>query len=138
MGEKHSTLTDSEFAKQFEDAALDPTIFTHEAHLRLAWIHLTNFGLKTAIENITGQLKNYTTTVGAADKYNETVTIAAIYAVHHFMIRSNHASFAGFIAENSKLKTNFRDLIGTHYQTDIFKSEYAKSAFLEPELLPFD
>jgi hypothetical protein len=136
--ENHYTLTDSEFKHQFGSGLLDPGVFTHEAHLRLAWIHLKTYGLEKAIEHITYQLKNYTRAVGAADKYNETVTIAAIHAVHHFMIRSNHASFAGFIAENSKLKTNFKDLINTHYQTDIFKSEHAKITFLEPELLPFD
>jgi hypothetical protein len=136
--ENHYTLTDSKFEHQFATAALDPEVFTHEAHLRLAWIHLNNYGLEKAIRNITDQLKNYTRAVGAADKYNKTVTIAAIYAVNHFMIRASNADFASFITENSKLKTNFKDLINTHYQTDVFKSEHAKSTFLEPELLPFD
>lgn len=76
--------------------------------------------------------------MGAADKYNETVTIAAVHAVHHFQIRSNYDTFSSFIAANSLLKTNFKDLISTHYQTDIFKSAEAKKTFLEPELLPFD
>lgn len=136
--ENHYSLTDSEFQQQFAAATLDPAVFTHEAHLRLAWIHLRTYGLEKGIENVTGQLKNYTRVVGAADKYNETVTIAAIYAVNHFMIRSGQADFSSFIAENSRLKTNFKDLISTHYRTDIFKSEQAKSFFLEPELLPFN
>ena len=136
--ENHNILTDSEFEQQFAAAMLDPAVFTHEAHLRLAWVHLSRYGLDQAIENITGQLKNYTRAVGAADKYNETVTIAAIYAVNHFRIRSACKDFATFIAENSVLKTNFKELINTHYRTDIFKSERAKNHFLEPELLPFD
>ena len=36
--EQHYTLTDNEFEKQFQTSSLDPAIFTHEAHLRLAWI----------------------------------------------------------------------------------------------------
>lgn len=136
--EKHYTLTDSEFEQQFAAAVLDPAIFTHEAHLRLAWIHLTSYGLAKTIENISVQLKNYTSTVGAADKYNKTVTIAAIHAVHHFMIRARQSDFSTFIVEHSQLKTNFKGLIDTHYRTDIFKSALAKSSFLEPELLPFD
>lgn len=134
----HNILTDAEFERQFAAATLDPAVFTHEAHLRLAWIHLTRYGLNQAIENITGQLKNYTRAVGAAAKYNETVTVAAIYAVSHFMIRSACKDFPSFIVENSQLKTRFKDLIFTHYRTDIFKSEHAKSNFLQPELLPFD
>lgn len=136
--ENHYSLTDSEFEQQFVAATLDPAVFTHEAHLRLAWIHLSNYGLKKALKNITAQLRSYTRAVGAAAKYNETVTVAAVYAVNHFMIRSSHTDFVSFIKENSQLKTNFKDLIYTHYRTDIFKSEHAKSFFLEPELLPFD
>lgn len=136
--ENHDTLTDTQFEQQFADAVLDPQIFTHEAHIRLAWIHLEYYGLENAIKNITRQLRNYTRALGAADKYNETVTIAAIYAVQHFRIRSACTDFAGFIAENSQLKTNFKGLLDTHYQTDIFRSATAKVAFLEPELAPFD
>jgi len=134
----HYTLTDAQFEREFADAVLDPAVFTHEAHLRLAWIHLNKYGLETAIENIVQQLKRYTTAVGAADKYNETVTIAAVYAVQHFKIRSTHTDFATFLSENSQLKTNFKDLLHTHYQTDIFRSAHARTTFLEPELLPFD
>lgn len=134
----HYTLTDTQFEQQFADATLDPKLFTHEAHLRLAWIHLNRYGQENAIGNITHQLKSYTKAVGAADKYNETVTIAAIYAVQHFRIRSACPDFARFIRENDVLKTNFKALINTHYQTDIFQSAQASATFLEPELLPFD
>lgn len=136
--EQHYTLTDSEFEQQFASASLDPAVFSHEAHLRLAWLHLDRYGLEKAIEHITEQLKNFTAAVGAVDKYNETVTIAAIHAVNHFKMRSGCREFASFIAENGRLKTNFRDLMNSHYRTDIFRSVSAKASFLEPELLPFD
>jgi hypothetical protein len=134
----HYSLTDAQFEQQFANAVLDPAVFTHEAHLRLAWIHLNQYGLETAIENVVQQLKHYTKAVGAADKYNETVTIAAVYAVQHFKIRSSSSDFVTFLSENSQLKTNFKDLLNTHYQTNIFQSAHAKATFLAPELLPFD
>lgn len=136
--ERHYALTDAQLEQQFKDAILDSEVFTHEAHLRLAWIHLEKYGLNKTITNLICQLKNYTRTVGAEFKYNETVTIAAIHAVQHFRIRSIYIDFASFIKENNQLKTNFKGLINTHYRTDIFKSEQAKVAFMEPELLPFD
>ena len=37
----HRQLTDQEFSAQFEQTTLDAALFNHEAHLRLAWIHLT-------------------------------------------------------------------------------------------------
>ena len=136
--DNHYTLTDAEFELQFGTASLDPNLFSHEAHLRLAWIHIRKYGVERAIKNICSQLQDFTISVGARDKYNKTVTIAAIRAVYHFMLRSNTDNFLDFIAENQRLKTSFKALLASHYVTDIFKSEQAKQAYLEPELLPFD
>lgn len=134
----HYDLTDQQFEEQFANCQLNPSIFSHEAHLRLAWIHVNKYGIDQAIENICNQLKAFTISLGAFDKYNETVTIAAIRAVYHFMLKSDTDTFQHFITENHRLKTNFKDLLSQHYDIDIFNSELAKSSFLEPELLPFD
>ncbi|WP_338876731.1 hypothetical protein WBJ53_13840 [Spirosoma sp. SC4-14] len=134
----HSALTDPEFEQQFARCLLDPSLFSHEAHLRLAWIHIHNYGVGQAIENITQQLQSFVAALGASDKYNETVTVAAIRAVYHFMLNSNTDTFSDFILENPRLKFNFRELLACHYQTDIFSSERARKQYLEPELLPFD
>jgi hypothetical protein len=136
--ERHFEFSDDDFEQQFSISVLSPTIFTHEAHLRLAWIHIRKYGIQTAIENICEQLQNYVVSLGAKDKYNKTVTIAAVKAVYHFMLKSKADNFQVFISENQKLKTNFKELLNTHYSTDIFKSTKAKKEFLEPELLPFD
>lgn len=134
----HFDLSDQQFEEQFDNCQLSPAIFSHEAHLRLAWIHINKYGIEKAVENICAQLKYYTRSLGAAYKYNETVTIAAIRAVYHFMLKSGADTFQDFILENPKLKSNFKDLLSQHYAIDIFTSELAKSTFLEPELLPFD
>jgi hypothetical protein len=134
----HQVLIDSEFEHQFANRTLDPALFTHEAHLRLAWIHITKYGVEKAIKNICVQLVNYTEFLGARDKYNHTVTIAAIRAVYHFMLKSHATTFAEFILLNQKLKYNFKELLSFHYRTDVFKSELAKREYLTPELAPFD
>ena len=134
----HNDLSDKVFEEQFANCQLDAVIFSHEAHLRLAWIHIRKYGIDQAIENICTQLKAYTQSLGAIEKYNETVTTAAINAVYHFMLKSNTDTFQIFTIEHPRLISNFRDLLGQHYAIDIFHSELAKSTFLEPELLPFD
>jgi hypothetical protein len=136
--EKHFDLTDLEFEKQFENCTLNPEIFSHEAHLRLAWIHITKYGEKTAIQNICSQLITFVEFVGAKGKYNQTLTIAAIKAVYHFIKKSNSETFQDFISEFPRLKYNFKDLMTVHYKIDIFNSEKAKKEFLEPDLVPFD
>jgi hypothetical protein len=136
--EKHFELTDKEFEKQFEDCTLDASLFTHEAHLRLAWIYITKYGLEQAIKNAKIQIKKYAASLGAAEKYHETITVASIKAVFIFIKKSNTLTFYDFINENETLKTDFKKLLATHYTTDIFNSETAKKDFLEPELDPFD
>ncbi len=136
--ENHWQLTDAEFEMQFANATFDPAIFSHEAHLRLAWIHLDRYGLRQAEENICQQLVNFVTTLGASDKFNKTLTVAAIKAVHHFMQKSQSDNFADFIEKFPRLKYNFKELIGYHYGFDIFESVRAKQEYLEPDLQPFD
>jgi hypothetical protein len=136
--DNHNQLSDSEFEILFSTCALSPALFSHEAHLRLAWIHIRKYGIDKAIENITTQLQEFVASLGARDKYNATVTVAAIRAVYHFMLKSKATTFAQFSAENPRLKNNFKELLNSHYKTNIFSSQQAKREYLEPELLPFD
>lgn len=136
--ESHLQLSDAQFENQFADHTIDPAIFTHEAHLRLAWIHIRKYGIDTAIANICTQLKSFTKFLGVADKYNETVTVAAIRAVYHFTLQSKADTFETFIAEHPRLKTTFKQLLSQHYSIDIFTDPTAKSIFVLPDKLPFD
>lgn len=136
--ESHYELSNIEFENQFKNAALDPKLFNHEAHLRLAWIYIKNDGIDKAVEQVCNQIINYTNHLGAANKYNETVTIAAVRAVYHFYLKSRSDNFRDFINEFPRLKFNFKELLAQHYHVDIFNSEVAKSSFLAPDLLPFD
>ncbi|MEQ9261752.1 MAG: hypothetical protein RLP14_01190 [Owenweeksia sp.] len=136
--EKHFELSDSEFEQQFINCELNPEIFTHEAHLRLAWINIERYGMEEAETKIQKQLQKFVGFVGAKDKYNTTLTIAAIKAVYHFMLKSDSNSFEEFIAEFPRLKYKFKELMSCHYGVDIYNSEKAKAKYLEPDLLPFD
>jgi hypothetical protein len=136
--EKHSNLTDLEFEKQFKNCSLNPTLFSHEAHIRLAWIQVKKYGKEKAIQNICSQLASYVNFLGATGKYNITLTVAAVKAVYHFMQKSGAENFKDFIVQFPRLKYNFKELMAAHYKTDIFNSALAKKEFLMPDLLPFD
>ena len=136
--ETHFDLTDPEFEKSFAECTLSPAIFSHEAHLRLAWIHIDKNGIEQAKVNIQNQIKDFVAHVGAKDKYHHTLTITAIHAVHHFMNKSESNNFIDFISEFPQLKGNFKKLIASHYSFDIFESAAARNEFVEPDLLPFE
>ncbi|QMW04252.1 hypothetical protein [Spirosoma foliorum] len=135
--ESHYALNDDQFAQQFELCQLNPALFSHEAHLRLAWIHVTRYGVEQAIENICTQLVRFVDSLGARDKYNQTLTVAAIRAVNHFVNKSDCTNFQDFIEQLPRLKYNFKELIACHYQLDIYTSDLARTTYVEPDLLPF-
>ncbi|MCW3075768.1 MAG: hypothetical protein JWO32_377 [Bacteroidetes bacterium] len=136
--EPHFELSDEEFESKFRNCTISAEIFSHEAHLRLSWIHITKYGLVSAIQNICIQLKAFVDFAGEKDKYNKTLTVAAIKVVNHFIKKSNSLTFESFISEFPRLKFNFKDLMNQHYRLDIFNSVEAKIKFIEPDLMPFD
>jgi len=133
----HFEYTDAEFVLQIERYQLDASLYSHEAHLRLAYIHIENYGLKKAIININRQLVKYVGFLGAEDKFIKTLTVAAIKAVYHFKQKSSTTNFSDFITEFPRLKYNFKDLMAVHYKIDIYNSPLAKKIFLQPDLLAF-
>lgn len=135
--ENHFELSDGAFEVAFENCQVPATLFSHEAHLRLAWIHVSKYGLAMAEKNIQQQLEYFVTFVGAQDKYHKTLTIAAIRSVAHFVDKSQASNFKDFISEFPQLKKGFRALIDSHYSFDIFNSQEAKQTFIAPDLLPF-
>lgn len=136
--ERHFYLNDLEFEQKINRCELSPSDFTHEAHLRLAWLNISKYGIEQAQENIKKQILNFVEFVGAQDKYNMTLTIGATKAVYHFMLKSDSDNFKDFISEFPQLKSNFKGLMACHYGIDIYNSDKAKKEFLEPDLVPFD
>lgn len=135
---QHFQLNDDTFEHHFAEGILNPKMFSHEAHVRLAWIHIRKYGVEKAILNICGQIRNFAVINGAAGKYNKTITVAAVRAVYHFMLKSPSNDFHSFISQNSCLNTHFMDLLDQHYSDGLLFTEEAKKAYLEPDLLPFD
>ncbi len=134
----HYTLSDSEFEKQFAELKLEAKMFTHEAHLRLAWIHLNKYGEENAIQNITKQIFKFVSNLGESEKYNTTLTITAIKIVKHYMDKKPFDNFKEFIATYPILISNFRSLVEEHYSIDIFSSKEAKRNYLLPDRRKFD
>lgn len=135
--ELHQEFNDLEFEKQFTSGDLNPTYFSHEAHIRLAWIYITKYGLDLACEYICTQIQYFASKHGDPEKFNKTLTIAAVKTVNHFVQKSTTNNFSDFIKEFPRLKYNFKELLDTHYSFDIFNSALAKRKYLEPDLLSF-
>ncbi|MEZ4688082.1 MAG: hypothetical protein R3B47_19090 [Bacteroidia bacterium] len=112
--ESHRNLTDEAFVAAFAACSLPEALFNHEAHLRLAWIHIRNQGLEQATATVCTQITNYVKHLGAEDIYNEPLTVAAVHIVHQFQEQATELDFLPFMERFPQLKTNFRELINAY------------------------
>ena len=133
----HYHYSDEELEQQFESFKLKPGLFSHEAHLRLAYIHIRKYGRARAEQQMCDQIRGYAESLGVFDKFNKTVTIASVKAMDHFMKKAKSDNFRDFIKEFPRLLTNFKDLLGQHYGFNVFGDKRAKKEYIEPDLLPF-
>lgn len=134
----HWDLDDSRFITAFETGSLSPSLFSHEAHLRLAYIYLKNFGEELAIDKCCKGIREFDRLHGDGTKFHKTLTVASVKAVHHFMRKSKSTTFDDFIVEFPRLKTSFKQLLDQHYAFDLLKNVKAKSEYVAPDLIPFD
>ena len=66
----HFIYTDAEFEQLFASGKMTPELFNHEAHLRLAWIHIRKYGTAKAIEHINLQLQDFVRALGCRASAN--------------------------------------------------------------------
>ena len=133
----HWQYTDDEYEHQFETFQLKPGLFSHEAHLRLAYIHIQKYGAKQAEENMCRQIKGFAESLGIYDKFNKTVTIAAIRIMSHFMQKAKSKDFTGLTEEFPQILSDFKGILRQHYSYNVFGDLDAKSDYKAPDLFPF-
>ncbi len=134
----HFELNDAEFAQRFENCSLEPSLFNHEAHLRLAWYYIKEFGVEKAIKKTCASIKQFDLVHGKGDKFHTTVTVASVKMVYHFMQKSQNFDFQTFMHKFPRLKIAFKELLDQHYGIDIFSNEEARVRYINPDILPFD
>ncbi|CAL2084216.1 hypothetical protein [Tenacibaculum sp. 190524A05c] len=130
--------SDDVFELNFINCRINPEDFTHEAHLRLAWINIVKYGAEKGQINILNQLKNFVIHVGAKDKFHKTLTVASFNVINHFIQKSTSHSFTDFIEEFPLLKFDFKKFIYAHYSLELINSELARRKYVYPDLKPFE
>lgn len=134
---------DRSFRSAFEACSVPPSEFSHEAHVRLAYVYLVESDVEpdvdpdveSAVRRMRKALLNFLEHNGLPrSKFHETITRAWVLAVRHFMNRSTSTSSADFIARNQELLDT--KIMLTHYSASVLFSSDARAAFVEPDLDP--
>ena len=136
--EKHYRFTDEVYEQKFRECKFPPLYFSHEAHLRLAYIHLKKYGLEQSIKNMCTQISDFAIKYGATMKFNATVTYASLQIMYHYMNKGRSDNFPDLMKEYPYLLEDFKGEIQKYYSWDVFRSLEAKANIHEPDLKPFE
>lgn len=126
-------MTDSEFLLAFEECTYPFSLWTHETHVRMAWIYLTRHDYHEAIAKIRRGIQRYAGANGGAHGYHETLTIAWARVITS---RLGPRTFEKFRAANPDLFAEPHDLLLRYYRRETLDALEARATFVEPDLAP--
>ena len=131
-------MTDNDFLSAFESCSLPSDHWTHQAHVRAAYLYTSQHDLKTAIDRMRSSVKKYnkaTNTPEAIDRgYHETITQAFMRLI--FAANQNtgpYLSSQEFCDAHPELLTKIA--LRTFYSRERLMSWEAKAEFVSPDLV---
>ncbi|MFT3879790.1 MAG: hypothetical protein QM703_09040 [Gemmatales bacterium] len=131
-------MTDEDFLKSFLHCKLPASEWTHEAHIRLAWLMLSSSTYTSALDRIRQGISTYNDTVlKKALAYHETITVVftRLIAVGREQLPTHHV-FADFKLAHPLLFDRTLTALLQHYRRETLFSSEARARFIAPDLLP--
>lgn len=131
-------MNDVEFLRAFEKCTLTPADWTHEAHVRMAWLYLTHEPYDSALTLIRAGIQNLNARVLKKDlAYHETITVAFARLIESAR-RTLPAAHS-----LSDVKLHAPDLFDRqlsavlkYYSRERLFSAESRAGWLEPDLVP--
>ena len=132
-------MTDDEFLNAFENCTLTRAEWTHEAHVRMAWLYCRREQTtEAALAKMRAGIPRLNAALGTAPElYHETVTSAFGTAVHRRASKPDATgSWPEFRATNPDLFNRENPILQTHYSPETLQSEAARLSFVAPDRTP--
>lgn len=131
-------MTDEEFLDLFLTCKLPASEWTHEAHIRLAWLMLSSKPYPDALSSIRDGIGAYNDKVLKKTlAYHETITVAftRLIARGRKQLTESH-SFSDFKLAHPLLFDRTLTALLRHYRRETLFSSEARAGFVSPDLLP--
>ena len=128
-------MTDDEFLRAFEDCSIPKASWTHEAHVRMAWLYLRRRPLDEVVPFVRRAIQRYNTSLGNTEGYHETITVAYLRLIDALIDRdAPGGTFASFSTAHPTLLDRELSAVLEHYSRDLLFSKEAIRTFVEPDL----
>ena len=124
-------MTDEEFARAFERGDILPAEFSHQSHVRLAWVYLRESGsFEEALERIRAGIKRFAASAGASQKYHETLTVLWMRLLDEARERAGDCTFKDLLERCPELAD--KDLPLRYYPRERLFSDEARERWVPP------
>lgn len=140
-------MTDTEFLTAFEAAAIDRKDWTHEAHVRMAWLYLTRLPFATALEKVRSGIRKLNAAYVQAENtrckpadtenpagYHDTITVAFVRVIAGRL--ATDEDYATFRDRHPDLFDRTLSALRRHYTKKRLRSAEARRGFVEPDREP--
>ena len=135
-------VEDAEFIGQFEACTLPFELWTHRAHVKVAYLYITQYGLEGAVPRLRRNIRAYNAKNNVPESqtsgYNETTTrafatiIAAVMGAYGQALLTRNAD--EFCETHPQLLS--RHILRLFYSPQRRMHPQAKERFVEPDLAP--
>lgn len=126
-------MTDDEFLDAFEAAVIPRPDWTHDAHVRMAWLYLNRYPAADALERVRNGIQKLNVRNGVLEGYHETITVAFVRVISARLLHAE--PYESFRARNPDLYDRSLCPILKHYTRERLFSAEARAGFLEPDLV---
>ena len=114
-----------------ETAALDPSAFPHQEHVRLGYGMLERYPFGEAVSRFSRGVKLLAAKAGRPEVYHETITVAFLAVIGERRARAHSKNWTEFKANNSDLFD--KRCLGKWYGAEQLGSELARRTFCLPK-----
>ena len=136
------SMDDHEFLQQFEACSLPKEAWTHRAHLKVAYLYLTQHPFEQAADKVRSGIKAYNAAIkvveGPMTGYNETTTMAFLHLVGAIIAAYGEyyptATADEFCDRHPQLLS--KHILRFFYSPQQRMHPDAKTSFVEPDLTP--
>jgi hypothetical protein len=118
----------------FENGAIDPETFDHEAHVHVAWLYLERFPLLEAIEKFDAALRHLTASLGIPGKYHATITWFFMLLIAERRDAAPDSDWFRFRRDNEDLVSDGK-ILQLYYDNETLASDRARQSFVLPDRL---
>lgn len=130
-------MTDDAFLDAFERCLLPRELWTHAAHVRMAWLYLRRAPIDRVVPDVRERIGRYNLSLGNPDGYHETITIASLRVIDDRIRRDPGVdTFAEFSMRNPDLLDRTISALLVYYRRETLFGPEARAGFVEPDLSP--